>query len=351
MPDSLHRRPFFLGAAAAMAGAAARAAEPPALTEALRDAALLPRLRSVIVARGGEVLAERVLRGPGLDVPTNIKSASKSILSALVGIGLARGVLRGLDQPVIPLLGRAPPGADPGVEAITIGHLVSMRAGLEGTSGANYGAWAASRDPVAYALTRPFLDMPGGAMIYSTGSSHMLGAALAAAARRPLLDLARDWLGQPLGVEVPAWPRDPQGRYYGGNDMRLSPRALLRFGEVYRNVGLHGGAHVLPADWVRESWIPRGRSAWSGQLYGYGWWLGEAAGTAVPFAWGYGGQMIYVVLALGVTVVMTSDPDGPRDRAHQAALHALMAERIMPALGARPSVARAEPLRVPEGMG
>ena len=35
-------------------------------------------------------MAERAFRGPGLDRPVNIKSASKSILSALVGIALER---------------------------------------------------------------------------------------------------------------------------------------------------------------------------------------------------------------------------------------------------------------------
>ena len=341
------RRPLLLATGAALLPRPARPAEPPALTEALRDAASLPRLRTVIVARGGEVLAERTLRGPGPDVAVNIKSASKSVLAALVGAALARGVFRGLDQPVLPLLGRAPPGADPRVAAITVGHLVSMRAGLEGTSGMNYGAWAASRDPVVHALTRPFVAEPGSDMIYSTGSSHLLGAALAAAARRPLLDLAREWIGAPLGIAIPPWSRDPQGRYYGGNDMRLSPRALLRFGEMVRT----GGAGVLTADWIRESWTPRARSPWSGQLYGYGWWIAAAHGHLVPFAWGYGGQMIYVVPAMGVTVVMTCDPDGPRDRAHQAAVHALLADAILPALGAGTGGATAEPLRVPEPTG
>ncbi len=340
------RRPFLLSAAGLILSPPARADVGAVLWEA----GALPRLHAVIVARDGETLFERAFRGPDLDRAVNVKSASKSVVAALVGIGIARGVLRGVDQPALPLLGRVPAGADPRVNAITVGHLLSMRAGLEGTSGANFGGWAAARDPVAYALTRPFVEEPGGEMIYSTGTTHVLGAVLAAAAGRSLADLARDWLGAPLGIAVPPWSRDPQGRFIGGNDMLLSPRALLRFGELHRNDGLHRGARVLPSEWVRESWVPRGRSRWSGQLYGYGWWIAAAHGQPVYFAWGYGGQMIYVVPGMGLTVAMTSDPNGPRDRAHMAALHGLLAGGIMPALGAGGG-APSEPLRVPEAVG
>ncbi len=129
---------------------------------------------------------------------------------------------------------------------------------------------------------------------------------------------------------MPPWPRDPQGVYFGGNDMLLSPRALLRFGEMYRAGGLHDGRRVLPEAWVRASWTPQARSSWSGQLYGLGWWITEARGYPMFFAWGYGGQMLYVVPELALTVVMTSEAGGPRDRGHTEALHALLADRIVP---------------------
>ena len=113
-------------------------------------------------------------------------------------------------------------------------------------------------------------------MLYSTGSSHLLSALLTRASRRSTLALAREWLGGPLDVTVSAWSRDPQGVYYGGNEMALSPRATLRFGQTYRQGGVNDDDRVVPEGWVRASWEPRGRSPWSG--YGYGWWLTEARG-------------------------------------------------------------------------
>jgi CubicO group peptidase (beta-lactamase class C family) len=306
--------------------------DPALAAEVVSRASRLPQLRTLIVARGGRPVIERRFRGPGLDVPVNVKSASKTLLSALVGAAIARGVLTGVEQKASALLGsRVPPQADPRVREITIEHLLTLRAGLEATSGANYGRFAASPDWVRFALTRPFVDEPGGAMIYSTGSSHLLGAALTRASGESLLTLAREWLGKPLGIDVPPWPRDPQGIYFGGNDMLLSPRALLAFGELYRNGGVHRGRRVLPAAWVKASWTPRTVSPWSGFAYGYGWFIARAGRHPVYFARGYGGQMLYVVPSLALTAVMTSDPNAPGRGGHVDALHALLTDFIVPA--------------------
>jgi CubicO group peptidase (beta-lactamase class C family) len=331
-----------LGAARGLPVAAAleRATEPraagldAALLEAtLARAAALPSLHTLLVARAGKEQLGQVFRGPGLDRPVNVKSVSKSVMSALAGAAIARGILEGVDQRVAPLLGElVPADADPRVRAITIDHLLTMRAGLERTSGRNYGRWVNSPDWVRFALSRPFVDQPGGRMLYSTGSYHLLSAVLTRAAGQSTLALARAWLGEPLGIEIPPWTRDPQGFYLGGNNMALAPRALLRFGEMYRQSGAYAGRQVLPASWIEASWIPRVRSPFTGHQYGYGWFIARARGLPVCYAWGYGGQMIYIVPALALTVVMTSDPTAPSGRnGYVRELHALVADGIVPA--------------------
>jgi CubicO group peptidase (beta-lactamase class C family) len=331
-----------LGAAGTLAPAAAleRVTDPQAagfdaalLEETLARAAALPNLHALLVARAGEEQVGEVFRGPGLDRPVNVKSVSKSVISALVGAAIAHGILDGVDQRVAPLLGElVPADADPRVRAITIDHLLTMRAGLERTSGRNYGRWVNSPDWVRFALSRPFVDEPGGRMLYSTGSYHLLSAVLTRAAGQSTLALARAWLGAPLGIEIPPWTRDPQGFYLGGNNMALAPRALLRFGEMYREGGAYAGRRVLPASWIEASWTPRVRSPFTGHQYGYGWSIARARGLPVCYAWGYGGQMIYIVPALALTVVMTSDPTAPSSRnGYVRELHSLVADGIVPA--------------------
>ena len=113
--------------------------------------------------------------------------------------------------------------------------------------------------------------------------------------------------------------------------MLMSPQGLARFGELYRNGGRINGMQLVPAKWIEESWTPRVRSPWSGNAYGYGWFVAEARGHPVRFAWGYGGQMLYIVPSLALTVVMTSDTDVERDMEHIQALHGLLADGIIPA--------------------
>jgi CubicO group peptidase (beta-lactamase class C family) len=113
--------------------------------------------------------------------------------------------------------------------------------------------------------------------------------------------------------------------------MLLSPRALGRFGELYRNGGKAGDRQVVPAAWIAESWRPRTVSPWSGQRYGYGWFIAEARGHPIRFGWGYGGQMLYIAPDLALTVVMTSDAAAPREGDHIGALHRLLADGIIPA--------------------
>ena len=306
------------------------------MARTVEAASELPRLRSMIVLREGETLAEhRFNDGPPLDRPVNIKSASKSVMSALVGIAIERGVLEGVDQPVLSVLrDDAPADPDPRLERLTVGNLLSMQAGLERTSGENYGRWVASQNWVRYALSRPFVDEPGGRMLYSTGNTHLLSAMLTRASGRSTHELAQEWLADPLDISIPRWPRHPQGIYFGGNNMLMSPRAMARFGELYRQGGVVDGQRVLAASWIERSWAPRAVSPWSGGRYGYGWFVGAAGGHPVHFAWGYGGQMIYIVPTLALTVVMTSDPSASRDGGHIDALHALLSEGIVPAAAA-----------------
>jgi len=293
----------------------------------------LDRLHSLLVLHDGEPVIEHVRTGPGLSAPASLKSLSKTILSALAGIAIERGLVEGTDQPLVELLGeRALGAADPQVEAITLGNALSLQAGLRSTSGRYYGAWVQSDDWVAHALTRPMVAEPGGRMIYSTGSTHLVGAALVEASGRSLLSLAREWLGEPLNVRFPDWMRDPQGIHFGGNEMRLSPRALARFGELYRLGGVIDGQRVLPESWIEASWTPRGRSPWSGDEYGYGWFISELDGTRSYHGRGYGGQALFVIPDAALTVVVISDPDPPSNGGYFDRIKRLAA-RVVAATG------------------
>jgi CubicO group peptidase (beta-lactamase class C family) len=300
----------------------------------------LAQCHALAIRLGGtEVLAE-AFRGPPIGRPVPVKSVSKSLVAALTGAALDRGEIPSLDATLGELAPRLiPRGADPRVGAITVEQLVTMQTGLERTSGANYGGWVGSADWVADALSRPFVEEPGRRMLYSTGSFHVLGAVLSEISGESLLALARSRLGQPLGIEIPPWTRDPQGRYMGGNEMALSLPAMVRFGEMYRQGGRWDGVQVLSRDWVARTMEPRTRSPFSGLGYGLGWFVGRAAGERYLLARGYGGQVICVVPGLELTVALTSDPmQAARSAGHFGAIMELIEATILPL--ARDEIAR-----------
>ena len=320
-------------ALAAMAAAAPRRIGPEIVLRVADRASALEQLHGLIVAQNGQVLFEQAFRGRPLDRNVNVKSISKTIVASLAGAALDRGLLQSVDQRIGDLApDLIPADADARARDISIADLLTMQAGLERTSGRHYGRWIASDDWVRFALDRPFVAEPGERMLYSTGSYHILGAVLARLADASLLELARDWLGRPLGIDIPPWTRDPQGFYLGGNNMELSPLALLRFGEMVRQGGRWQGRQVLSAEWLEASWMPRTSSPFSGHQYGYGWFLARTGDHDLAYARGYGGQMLYVLPSIGLTVVITSDSTRPaRSYGYAGDLHRLVADLVAPA--------------------
>jgi len=336
MTTRLTRRETLTGLAALLP---ARALAQPAPLGAIFDAARqLEQLHSLVIAHHGQILEAEALRGPALDRPVNVKSVSKSLVSALTGIAITRGELTGPDQPVAPLLRRSVPRrADTRVHDITIGHMLSMRSGLQQVSGDAYAEWVGSKHLIYEALSKPMIADPGTQMLYSTASYHILGAVLARVAGKDLRTLARERLGEPLQIEIPEWPKDPQGLYLGGNDMRLSPLAMIRFGETYRRGGDWRGRQVVARDWVETSWTPYTASVETGHGYGYGWFTWQPAGHRVVYARGYGGQMIWIAPDLDLTVAVTSNPGLPATLdGHLGALNDLLETVILPTIAALP---------------
>jgi CubicO group peptidase (beta-lactamase class C family) len=314
---------------------AAPAAAAVSLDAAVTAAGELPRLHSLLVSRRGVLIVERYFNGARATRPANVKSVSKSLISTLVGIAIERRLLPGVREPISSFFPELLKAADQRKAHITIEDLLTMRAGLESTSSRNYGAWVLSRNWVQFALNRPMLAAPGTTMDYSTGNTHLLSAILTRATGSSTWQFARQSLAEPLGFSLPQWPKDPQGIYFGGNDMLLTPRQMIAFGTLYLNHGRIGQRQLIPASWVEASLIPRGRSQWSDQQYGYGWWIREVAGHRAFHAWGYGGQFIFVVPDLDLVIATTSSTaTGEERRGHRQTVLEVVERLIVPAIAA-----------------
>ncbi len=295
-------------------------------------AAALPQLHSLVVTHRGETSFEYYARGYRATQQANIKSASKSIISMLIGIAIQKKLIAGVDEPIVRWFPELRKDPDKRKATITIEDLLTMRSGLQSTSGSDYGPWVRSRNWVRYALDRPMVSDSGTSMEYSTGTSHILSAILTEATRKSTHQFANEVLGKPLGFQFATWTRDPQGIFFGGNEMSMTPRQMTAVGELWRNEGRARGQQVVPAEWVEKSCQPVTRSRWDpDREYGYGWWVQDFGGHSACFAWGFGGQYVFIFDRLDLVIVVTSATDvSDERRGYRRQLFDLLETHVLP---------------------
>ncbi|MGH8638832.1 MAG: serine hydrolase domain-containing protein [Burkholderiales bacterium] len=314
-----------------------QAPKPAAKLDAARTAAAeLPRLHSLLVSWRGDLVLEHYGKGIRPGRLANVKSVSKSVISALIGIAIERRLIKSVDTPIVTYFPQLSKDTDPKKREITIEDLLAMRSGLESTSFDNYGMWVRSRNWIQFVLDRPMISEPGTTMEYSTGSTHLLSAIITSVSKTNTHQFAQEVLAKPLGFTLARWPRDPQGIYFGGNDMLLTPRQMVTFGELYLRRGRAGGRQIVPEAWVDTSCVPRGRSRFNpDQQYGYGWWTRGFADRESCFAWGFGGQYIFVFRDLDLVVVTTSAADvSDERRGHRSMIFDILERLIIPEIEA-----------------
>jgi CubicO group peptidase (beta-lactamase class C family) len=308
----------FLLAFPVLQGARAESPRIPA-AELVDEVFRVGPIKSFMVQRDGELLIDAHRQGMRADRATNVKSVAKSVISLLVGIAIEQGYIRDVQQPIgefFPDYFDARP--DTAKQAITIQDLLTMRAGLASTSRRNYGSWVLSENWAEYVLDQPLVGEPGEEMIYSTGSSHLLSVILTRATGMSTREFANRNLFGPLGIADGGWDRDPQGYYLGGNNLALSPSALLRIGTLVMNQGIYEGRQVVPKAWLAESMQIYTRSIFNPYDYGYLWWQRELNGYTVLFAWGNGGQYLMMFPALDTVVAIASGTGGSVQKSRES---------------------------------
>jgi len=260
---------------------------------------------SLLIVRNRYMVVERYFREGHRFKPHNLKSASKAVLSALIGIAIDEGRF-GLDQPIAELLPPAKHLNDPRKAGITIRHLLTMTSGLKPTSYQSYNKWISEGDWVQTALDQPLVIDPGTSYQYSTGNSHVLSAILTFASGMSTKEYAIRKLFDPMNITVQGWDTDPNGIFQGGNNLSLIPRDMVKFGQLYLDGGKFGHNQIIPKWWVDLSTSAEQFGA--NEIYGaYGHlWFVRPGGRDAFVAVGFGGQYIYVSPEYNCVLVVTS---------------------------------------------
>ena len=293
------------------------------LEGATRAAAAVPHIRALLAARHGRLVAESYFGGADSTTLFDVRSVTKSVVCALTGIAVRDGVLPGVATSIAPYLA-ATDTLDAVDSTVTVQHLLTMTSGYEWNEdgGPDYNLWIAATDHVQYLLDRPHAAPPGVTFTYNSAAVHTLGVVLQDAAAMPLPQYAAT-LFAALGVgDTVVWEALDRGTVNGGAGIQLRGRDLLKFGQLFLQHGWSGDRSIVPQAWVDEATRPR--FAWrramgplSRVTYGTLWWVSDDTPAAF-FAWGYGGQFIYVVPSRDLVVVATTDWGGLTDMTPQA---------------------------------
>jgi len=268
------------------------------------------RTRAVVVVRRERVVAERYAPGFGPEMPLPGWSMAKSVIGALAGGLVARGVWR-VDAPA-PVPEWRTPGDPRG--AITIDQLLRMSTGLEfgeryddPLSDVNVMLWA-SADTGAFAAAKPLARPPGTRWEYASGTTNILARAMRDPLGERYAAFPRGALFGPLGMASAVLEPDAAGTFVGSSFMYATARDWARLGLLFLNDGVWNGERILPLGWARAAATP----ALPGSRFGAHWWLRlkrpeGAAPLALPgdvfHAGGHAGQYVTVVPSRALVIV------------------------------------------------
>jgi CubicO group peptidase (beta-lactamase class C family) len=341
-PEPQELRPADLADGLAVAAATAAGFDPRLLTtlgERIRDGSF-QRITSVLVMVDGKLVYEGYWNGASRDTQQDIRSASKTVTSMLVGQAIARGAISGVGAKVFDFFaGRRPwKYPDPRKQQITIEDLLTMSSPLECDDENQFSSGNEERMYVTEDWLGFFLDLPikgyapwatkpkdspyGRSFSYCTAGVFALGRVLEKATGRSVPDFARETLFTPLGIEKVDWKYSPLRQAQTGGGTGFRSRDLAKLGQLYLDGGRWHGRQVISPEWVKVSTAAHVQAD-DDNTYGYLWWRRDfaAGGRTYPafYMAGNGGNKVAVVPSAKLVAVITSKLYNTRGMHEQSA--------------------------------
>ena len=254
-----------------------------------------------------------------IDTPHNTHSATKSIVSTLVGIAIDKGFIESENDRIIFYLSPYAEFFDEEKSKITIKHLLTMSSGLEwnewdvppGDPEYDTYRFNISPDPLEYILSKPIITEPGSTFYYNGAGVDLLGEIVSVAANMELNEFAGQYLFEPLNVDYFNFPVHPSGMVYAHGDIHITPRTMAKYGYLLLNDGKWNNEQIVSQEWINESVVNQiqiPRLPWADD-YGYLIWKKEYQANNRSymsyFAEGWGGQKIAAFPSLDMVVVFT----------------------------------------------
>lgn len=276
---------------------------------------------SVLIAKNNKLLYEAYFGGYDATTPHDMRSASKSISSALIGIAIDQHILRDTAQKLIDLLPSSYQNLmqEPRKQAISLGNLLTMSSGIDAVdfgikrkSVAAEDNYQSTLDWTKTVLTAPMINYPGSHANYGSANPYLLGLVLAHQLKQSTLNFIDQNLYKPLAISNYIIQQDEKANPYFGGGIFMRPRDMLKFGLLYANKGQWQGQQIVSKAWVNSSFKNYLTLENHPEKNGYGflWWhysykVGHRILESIE-ARGAGGQYIIILPALDMVIVITS---------------------------------------------
>ena len=304
-------------------------------------------VHGVLLYQRGKLVLEEYFYGYSVERQHQLRSATKTVVSALAGIAIDRGAITGVDERVLPTMRYASyDHPDQRKAAMTLGDILSMSSGLDcndhsSTSPGRETVIDNEPDWVKATLDLPMINEPGTAGYYCSGGVAVAGRLIENAVHMKLPEFAQTNLFGPLGIARAnwTWNYDLTNADKEYSQIHLRPRDMLKFGILFANSGLWHGRRIVSESWVRTSLGEH--SHVDGVSYGYFWWrhafnVETASGAqqiVVPAAQGNGGQKIFVVPQSDLVAVFTAGGYNAESTPPNTIMEKIILPRLMEVAG------------------
>lgn len=280
----------------------------------------LPNTHSILITKRGKIVYENYFDGYQSDIPHDTRSASKSISSAIVGIAKDKLLFNDVDQSIFDFLPQEYQIYKDSLKSkVDIKSLLTMSSGLDAddytrlrTSSASEGNYQNTQNWTKTIISAEMVHEPNEHANYGSANPHLLGVAMDSVVSEPLEIFIDKNLFEKLEISNYIIQTDNVGNPYFGGGIYLTPKDMMKFGQLYLQQGIWENEQILSKEWVINSFknyrnlenVPEKNG------YGYLWWHNtyEVNGNLIESieARGNGGQYIFVMPKLEMVVVITS---------------------------------------------
>ncbi len=286
------------------------------------------KLTSVLIAHKGKLIHEKYYNNGHVDYMNDLRSATKSITSIMVGLAIEHGHLKSVEQKAFSLItaDKEYKKMHPLKQAITLQDLLSMSSILGCNDDTPYSMGNEERMYISYDWVEFVKNIPlrgfapwekrpedspfNRAFSYCTAGSFLLGAIVEKTSGLKMDAYAKQYLDKPLGIDSVKWNYSNHGITSGAGGTRYKSRDFLKFGELFRNAGKWNGQQVISADWVAES-VKSRVDVRPNVEYGYFWWKFAYQVDGKEYwsfaASGNGGNYLFVQPELELVTLITSE--------------------------------------------